>query len=173
MAFTPPQFNVLCDVWVFPRVPRLDLPDYENEACQFYVTPKGQFFLEPVPFTWFPPPIYLRFPYASALVWEKLFIAECPPESGRYFRAYWKEILHLGFPNQYRLVIVEQCDDMGQPISRFVDRPLSPVQSGAEVLGVNLSVAGIATRSASVPHSASMNSAAVLVQLYTIGSAHH
>lgn len=137
MAYTPPQFNVFADVWYAPHVPANDEPDVENQACQFYVTPKGQYFLDPPPFSFFPPPIYLRMPFADSTVWASLFICEVPPESGRFFRAVWKELVHLGFPNQYRLVILFQCDDFGAAAYHDVPNPPTP-PPGAIGVGVEL-----------------------------------
>jgi len=151
MAFTPPQFNVTCDIWNPPHLPFSDLPDVEDQECQFYITPKGDGNLtEGPPFTSFPPPLYLRLPAAVTAIWRALWMVECPPASGRYYRAVFKEIVHLGFPNQYLLVILTQADDHGLWITRDTD--LTTGGGGASAVGtaaltMTFTPAGNATQS--------------------------
>jgi len=121
VAFTVPNFNVFCDIWYTPRAPADGPPDVANVPCQFYLTPKGQTFIDPPPFTFFPLPIYVRIPIANDADWRQMRVAEIPPGSGFYYRASWKERVHLGFPNEYRVIIVAQCDDTGTVITKFVD----------------------------------------------------
>jgi len=72
-----------------------------------------------VPTEWVPP-IQLRMPVEAGTAWLAAWIIECPVESNRYYLLRWKERQHQGFPNEYLLAIVEQCDEDGVPIFRDV-----------------------------------------------------
>jgi len=48
-------------------------------------------------------------PFLGAWIWE------CPAGSGRYYRVFFKEGVHQGFPNEYCVHYCSQCDDLGVP----------------------------------------------------------
>ncbi|AXH79035.1 MAG: hypothetical protein [Circular genetic element sp.] len=121
MAFTPPIFNVLCDIWFIGRVPSAGDPDFENQACQLYIPSRGILDITPGELELWVPPVYLRLPFSAIDIWKVAAVVECPPESGRYYRCRWKDIYHIGFPNQYLVAIVEQCNVDGVANLRDVE----------------------------------------------------
>jgi len=48
-------------------------------------------------------------------------VFEVPAESGRYYRARFKERMHQGFPNEYLIVVVVQCNNAGVPLIRDIE----------------------------------------------------
>jgi len=147
-TYSPPNFNVLADLWFGSNVPFTSLPDFEDQACQFYVYSRGLLDITPSDEELWVPPIYLRLPLASIVNWRNLQVVECPPASGRWFRARWKERMHMGFPNEYLVVILQQCDAEGNWILRDVIGGPTPVDHAAEgnaVLELEFTPLGSAT----------------------------
>lgn len=104
MAFVLPTFNVFCSVWRPPNAPPA-LEDF-TYACQLYFTSKGQFDVEPGDNTHYNPPVYLRVPKGTDLQPDD--IVECEPASGWLYTVRWTDRVHLGFPNEYFVGIMEQ-----------------------------------------------------------------
>jgi len=121
MAYTVPDFNLLMDVWNAGKIPAADLPDSENVPVQFYLYSRGSFDIQPCELELYTPPIWLRLPVAENAVWIAGQVFECPAESGRYYRARFKEIMHQGFPNQYLVTVVVQCNEFGIPLIRDIE----------------------------------------------------
>lgn len=148
MAYTVPDFNVLCDVWSVGTVPDDDAPAFENVACQFYIYSRGSWDIQPCELELYHPPIGVRFPVAAATPWEDGQVFEVPPGSGRYYRARFKERVHLGFPNEYLVCYVVQCQGDGRPIARDIENAEpcgeapSLVGEGALVVTLNTDWAG-------------------------------
>ncbi len=126
MAYRVPVFNVVCDLWYAGRFPNTDLPDIDDQECQFYVTSRGPFDVNISDQRLYSPPIYLRLPLAAIAIWVQAQIVECPPGTGRYFSARWKERMHLGFPNEYLVIVLGQCASDGTPILRDVEDVTPP-----------------------------------------------
>lgn len=126
MAFTPPDFNVLANLWFGTNTPNTGLFDFENQECQLYVTSRGPFDVDGTLPNNFSPPIYFRMPWAANFNWRETQIVECPAGSLRYYSVRWKEYMHVGFPNQYLVIILGQCDGDGNPILRDVGGSISP-----------------------------------------------
>jgi len=131
MAYTTPVFNVPVDVWVTGSLPDDDVPDFEGVTCQFYIYSRGSFDVQPCELELYTPPIQLRMPLDTLLIWATGQIFEVPAESGRYYRARFKDRLHLGFPNEYLVVWLIQCNGAGLAIIRDVEGsiPCDPVPS--------------------------------------------
>jgi len=121
MAYTTPVFNVPVDVWDAGHFPASDAPDFENVTTQFYVYSRVSFDVQPCELELYQPPIQIRMPVATAAIWVSGQVFEAPAESGRYYRARFKERVHLGFVNEYLVVYVVQCDAEGKPIARDID----------------------------------------------------
>ncbi len=145
-VYTPPVFNVLADIWYADHVPASSPPDEENQQVQFYIYSRHGLNIEPGQQELWVPPIYIRLPAAANDIWVSAQIVECPAESGRYYRARWKDIYHLGFPNQYLVILVEQCDDEGNHINRDVG-PGHPIIEGGGLgrLDLQFEAFGVAT----------------------------
>lgn len=104
MAFTLPNFNVSCFIWHPPNASPA-VPDV-NVECQLYFTSRGQFDLVPGDPASYVPPIYLRVPPGTDL--RSGDQVECLPGTGWFYTVRWVERVHLGFPNEYLVGIVEQ-----------------------------------------------------------------
>lgn len=121
--YTPPNFNLLCNVWVC-RVPADGDPDHEDIPCQKYIysrldTPVSP----PVEAEWWQmylPPILVRTPRTGIFAgpphtWDAM-VFEVPAGSGQLYRSYWREVFHEGFVNEYAGILVVQCDEDGKSI---------------------------------------------------------
>lgn len=121
MAYTPPQFNINVDVWSAGHVPSEDDPDFENVTSQFYVYSRVIFDVQPCELELYQPAMQIRMPIAAVVPWTDGQVFEVPSESGRYYRARFKDRLHLGFPNEYLIIFVVQCGSDGIPILRDIE----------------------------------------------------
>lgn len=104
MAVFAPDFNILCNVWRLPNAfPAA--PDFQF-SCQLYLASRGLLDITPgVPGQWVPP-IYLRLPAFTDI--RPVDQVECPAGTGRLYLVRWVEDLHKGFPNEYRVGVLEQ-----------------------------------------------------------------
>jgi len=156
MAYTVPVFNLFADVWFDGHTPAVDDPDVENLAVQKYLYARGVWDIQPCEMEVYVPPIYLRIPFTESATWQSSQIFECPAESGKYYRARFKEVFHEGFPNQYLAAIVVQCNAEGLPLIRDIEgaEPCSPFDGelDAELLAeFDSMVSGEFTHGGSVP----------------------
>jgi len=128
MAATPPVFNLFTGAWNFPNLPSSSLPDYSGFQVQLYVESRaGGLDIQYSDSTLYVPSIIVRFPK-----WDGILIPDDPDNiwvwqfdndavnAGRFYRTFFKETMHKGFPNEYRMHMVAQCDDFGIPIARGV-----------------------------------------------------
>lgn len=104
MSVYTPVFNTTCSVWHAPGGPPA-APDFTS-PCQLYVASKGILDITPGDDTQWVPPIYLRVPIGTNLLHND--VIECPPGSGWIYRVRWTERVHLAFPNEYFVGILEQ-----------------------------------------------------------------
>jgi len=114
MAFTTPIFNLVMDVWNNPNTPSGGLPDFTGVPVQLYVGSKGIFDVQPASQDDWVPPVYLRVPtanYGDVKAGWIFFVNDA--HGGGYYKARWKEFMHKGFPNEYYIIVVEQCDNAG------------------------------------------------------------
>lgn len=121
MAYNLPTFNLLADVWYAGKNPAADDPDAENVPLQFYLASKGTYDVDPCDNKNYTPPIWLRMPMTETAIWTSGQVWEVPAETGRYYRARFKDVMHLGFPNQYLIAVVVQCNAEGLPLIRDVE----------------------------------------------------
>jgi len=152
MAFTVPQFNTLCDIWFCGNTPAEGDPDFENQECQLYIYSRAPGSIVAVGRVLWIPDVWLRLPSAASSNWASAFIVESPPETGRYYLCRWKDVMHQDFPNQYRVILLEQCDENGDPIFRDVCPSLSPTSHeafGVGDVGVTLTSNAVAIRNPS------------------------
>jgi len=121
MAYTVPNFNVFADVWSTGHVPADDDPDFENLTVQLYIYSRVSFDVQPCELELYQPPIQIRIPRQAPIPWVNGQVFEVPAESGRYYRARFKERVHIGFPNEYLVVVVVQCGSDGIPVLRDIE----------------------------------------------------
>lgn len=124
MAYTVPQFNLLAKIWDC-KFPSAGAADWSSVPVQKYVLSRMSLDATPpsAPDWWkqYTPPVTLRFPIGHAAFsgppssWDHVCF-EVPSGSGQYYRAYWQEIQHQGFPNQYAIILVTPCDVDGKAI---------------------------------------------------------
>lgn len=104
MPVFAPTFNLACDLWrapnAYPNVPDLSF------SCQLYVASRGLVDITPGSSALWQPPIYLRLPAFSDI--RPTDQIECPAGSGRLYNTRWVEDVHKGFPNEYRVGLLEQ-----------------------------------------------------------------
>lgn len=129
MAYTPPEFTLLMDVW--STGPASAGPaDHTGVPCAKYVfsrtdspaTPpwSAGFWVEWHPLilirTPFAPPFDVTVPnlYATAAM------VEVPSGSGSFYLVRFAEIMHEGFPNQYVALGTVQCLDDGSVLSPVI-----------------------------------------------------
>jgi len=118
MAYRLPNFNLLMSVWVTGTTPIADPPSYTNVPCQKYIWSRfgGQDMEYDDSLLWVPA-VCLRIPWDNADEWADGEIFMPTGNNPLYYRAAWKETMHDGFTNQYRVVIVAQCDAAGAVIA--------------------------------------------------------
>lgn len=123
MAFRPPDFNLLANLWTCDGTPTPSDggADYLNVPCQKYIASRAAWPVSPPWangfFLQYVPPVQLRFartdPFDQPWPDWKVTIAEVPAGSGQYYRLVWNDIQHEGFPNEYALFAAAQCDPTG------------------------------------------------------------
>jgi len=126
MSWNVPQWVSLCNLWSVGETPADDVPFETDLECQLYLPARGILDITPgEPLLWVPP-IWFRLPLSARTSWEAYSIVECPAGSGEYYRARFKQVAHLGFPNEYLSSVVDQCDENGVSIVRYVDSIIPP-----------------------------------------------
>jgi hypothetical protein len=112
MAFTTPDFNVTFDGWTAGHTPAVDPPDTVGNPCQLYVNSRIPVDQTPGnPDLWVPI-IFLRIPLLGYRP-VRGDILEVRPPSADYYKARWVQNCHVGFPNEYVIAVVEQCNSAG------------------------------------------------------------
>jgi hypothetical protein len=104
MPAFPPDFNIDAFIWRTPIVPP-GTPDVDTD-CQLYIASRGLVDITPGDSTAWVPPIYLRVPALTDI--RPTDQVECPQHSGRMYSVRWVEDAHKGFPNEYRVGLLEQ-----------------------------------------------------------------
>jgi len=144
VAFTVPVFNLFADVWNAGNTPAGGAPDFENVPVQLYISSRGTFDVQPCEMEQFTPPIWVRIPISEIAIWTSGQIWEVPAETGRYYRARFKDVMHYGFSNQYLFAIVVQCNSEGIPLIRDIENaePCAPPgpPSGAGAIDITVGV---------------------------------
>lgn len=124
MAYQPPIFNLLANIWDC-QFPDDGDADWLGVPCQKYIRSRMSLdTLPPDAGNWFrqwAPPIQLRFPRQHAAftdipaTWDHV-ITEVPAGSGQFYRTRWQEIQHQGFPNEYAIILADACDSQGRAL---------------------------------------------------------
>lgn len=113
MAYSLPDFNLLCNRWASPHTPAADPPDDVGLSCQVYFSSRSYLDIQPgQPDLWVPP-IFLRLSVAEGLGSAVGDIYGVDPGRADYYKVRWVQKTHAGFPNEYVSILVEQCDDVG------------------------------------------------------------
>jgi len=144
MAYTLPQFNLLCNLWTCDGniKPSAGDPDFTDVPVQKYVASRASWPTTP---PWsagfylaYHPPVQLRFqrtgPFAGTWRAWKVTCVEVPAGSGQYYRTFWGDVQHEGFNNEYVLLVGVQCTE---------DLLAFPPPGAAEETGVGADACGI------------------------------
>lgn len=126
MPFNEPQYPLLASLWRCDGSinPNAGPPDYTSIPCEKYINPRTNLDCTP-PFEagfwhFWCPPVVLRFPMGDPFfpTWPqwKISYTEVPEGSGQFYRTFFRDIMHEGFPNQYAMLIAVQCDGDGKAI---------------------------------------------------------
>lgn len=118
--YTLPTFNLVADAWVAPNAPNLDVADIPNVPVQKYISSRAAFDIQPMELLAWVPPVYLRIDPAFGGLHADVWVWEVPQGSGVYYRARWKDLIHEGFPNEYEMHLLCQCDGDGAELSHNV-----------------------------------------------------
>lgn len=121
MPFYLPNFNLVAMGWAIGITPNTGAPEWDEWPCQLYVQPRQpgrghEFQGEPQQ----PITTIMRMPTANFDAYAGTDIWEIPAHSGNYYKVFYKETMHLGFPNEYYALFVTQCDGDGTPVARFL-----------------------------------------------------
>ena len=112
MAYRLPNFNLSARIWTGGSTPSGGAPTLTGIPCQLYVHSKGVYGDFPVGTFQTIPTILFRFPvglYAPAVG----DIIDSVSPINDYYLVGFSQKIHAGFPNQYLLVSVLQCDQFG------------------------------------------------------------
>lgn len=112
MAFSLPNFNLLADKWNAGHTPAGDPADYTDLPCQVYVHTKADIDQAQGDASSWTPPIYFRMPNLSPVFDRDAILTETTVGTG-YYKVRWIQTVHVGFTNQYLVVLVEQCNSDG------------------------------------------------------------
>jgi len=121
VAYTTPNFNLVCDVWIAGNNPGLGAADYTGVACQKYLYSRLSLDVHPCELELYVPPVQIRMPVEALIAWVEGQIFECPQGSENYYRAKFKEQLHEGFTNEYLVAYTVQCNTDGAPLLRNIE----------------------------------------------------
>ena len=112
MPFTLPNFNLLYDHWPAGTTPDTDPPDSTDNPCQVYVHSRADIDQTPGDNTAWQLPIYLRIPLRTVAmgVGDIVQVSYLPFD---YYLVRWVQNIHMNFPNEYIVVLVEQCTSAG------------------------------------------------------------
>jgi hypothetical protein len=120
MSFTLPNFNITFNVWYPANTPNAAAADTAT-AGQFYIWSKGGFGKVDTGFTRGFPNLFIRIPIgfvkaiegAGQTLVNAIFGTADPIVVNSYYRCIFWDTIHKGFPNEYGVCQVEQCDGAG------------------------------------------------------------
>lgn len=111
MAYTLPNFNLLCSWWASGLDP-VTVPDPPSQIdlpCQMYVNPK-----QSVDGVGGNIVVLIRAP-TGVPRWQNDVLFECPQGSGVWFTASGVGMVHMGFVNEYRVAVCYPSNNMRVP----------------------------------------------------------
>lgn len=117
MAYTLPNFNLTFNLWLSPTAPDDSPPFATDIPCQVYVHAKADIDQIQGGSNDWVPPIYIRVPLNAKRpqvgdIIQIIYLGE------DYYRVTWTQNIHMGFPNEYVMVLTKHCDAAGE----FEDR---------------------------------------------------
>jgi len=114
--YTPPNFNILADIWMPPANPAAGPPTFTAVACQQYVYSRTpELSLHPQSGRWLPV-IIIRVPFAFPItivpdmIWKQ---TGSLPNGPKYYKVQWVVLMHAAFTNQYYAQYCFECNANG------------------------------------------------------------
>jgi len=107
-----PSFNLIYDGWVNPARPATDPPSVTALACQVYIHSRADIDQVSDSVDEWIPPIYLRtrlvdfHPHKGDVVQVNYLLND-------YYVVKWSQNIHMGFPNEYVMSLIQQCNAAG------------------------------------------------------------
>jgi hypothetical protein len=117
MAFTVPVFNLTANIWTFgthPAPPRVVTVCNLAMRRQVAAVYQGQSFPTDVAASMYllmPPRTDVRGGYSST----GQDLVEVPAGTGRFYAVLWVDDVGRGFPNEYRLALIQQMAPLATP----------------------------------------------------------
>lgn len=119
-----PDFNLLMHGWVHPNNPdNGDPPDFVDIPCQlYYESRQGSSAISYMSSQEWPTSVVFRMPLGEIVEWMSAWIVgwNDPLGNDTYYRPFFKQRVHAGFPNEYLAMLCVQCADDGVPSAQFV-----------------------------------------------------
>jgi hypothetical protein len=112
MPYTLPVFNRRYDFWTAAHNPLVDPPDAAAVPCQPYINSRSPLHvhLNPNPSDLWS--IILRLPLGVYTPHGRDVAADVAVP-GVFWRVTWVYNIHIGFPNEYLVALVNRCDHSG------------------------------------------------------------
>lgn len=101
-VFILPDFNLVCDYWIYPNRPAWAGPDHAGINAQLYFNSRNLALLSAAQM--------VRIPAFAVPAAKHLDILEMPAGSGNYYQVlnwFW---IHKGFTNEYWMGEAQRCD---------------------------------------------------------------
>lgn len=112
MAIQLPNFNLTFDLWVAGSTPAANPPTFTGVPCQVYLHSKADIDqIYPNSDNWMPP-IYLRVPIGTVRP-SPADIIQVNYLALDYYIVAFTQNIHMGFPNEYLMCMIKQCDNAG------------------------------------------------------------
>jgi hypothetical protein len=117
VPYTVPDFNLTFEVWPVGQLPDTGGPPY-NVPGQLYLQSRAVILRAAVPATYFVPASWIR-TNSTIVATESMIVNGCilgtkdSLANWLYYKVYWWDWEHLGFGNEYVMLMVDQVDGMG------------------------------------------------------------
>lgn len=115
-VYTPPNFNVVGDMWLPPLTPAANPPSFTGVSFQPYIYSRNPTMMfHPGSGRWLPV-IIVRIPFgfSVAVPADTIFRHSVGTTQGpNYYKVQYLQRMHSGFPNQYYAAMSLQCNSNG------------------------------------------------------------
>jgi len=112
MSYVLPTFNLTFSAWRNATDPRYNAPIASGVPCQLYIYSRYIIDQHESDQGYYVPPVQLRMPVGAfvPLFGDVYLISR---NTKMYYKAFWADRMHAGFPNEYIIVQCGQSDDTG------------------------------------------------------------
>jgi len=126
MAYVLPNFNLTLTGWRQGIDPRTNSPSIGPVSCAVYIYSRYTVDQHESDLGYYVPPIQIRIPLGAftPLFGDTYLISR---NTKMYYKAFWVDRMHAGFPNEYGIIQCGQADDTGSvPRAHSKWDPLTP-----------------------------------------------